>query len=141
MRKRSLALAAGLYCTLTLMFIGCGDGRAERVPVTGTVVYRGQPVAGAEVMFMSKSGRPARAITDERGRFELSSYATGDGAILGEHTVLVVKKVEANPGRTKNPYAPTRDVLPVRYGSPKDSGLTANVEKGAENDFAFELKD
>ena len=120
--------------------IGCGDGRPQRLPVTGTVLFQGRPVEGADVMFMPKDGRAAMGSTNAKGRFELLTFEPGDGAIIGEHAVSIVKKVEAAPKSIANPYAPTRDVLPKRYGSTRQSGLTATVKAGSENDFTFDLK-
>ncbi len=117
---------------------GCGDGRPDRSPVSGTILFQGKPIEGAEIMFICKNGRPATGFTDSQGRFEMFTFEPGDGAILGEHAVAITKKVEIQtaPG----PYKPSRDLLPERYGHPEKSGLVANVKAGGDNDFTFDLK-
>jgi hypothetical protein len=108
--------------------------------VRGSVTYRDQPVAGAQVMFLPESGPTATGTTDESGEFELRTFAAGDGAVPGKHRVTITKHV-ALPAAPDNPYPETRNELPERYGRANASGLTAEVETDDENEFAFELLD
>ena len=128
----SIIVAAGLS--------GCGDGRPDRAAVCGTVLFQGKPVDGAEVVFTPEAGRKAMGCTDNQGRFELFTFEPSDGAIVGRHVVTICKKVEMNPGSTANPYAPTRDALPSRYGNGKQTDLSADVKAGVKNDFTFDLQ-
>lgn len=133
-------LAATLAAAL--LVAGCGPDRPSTVDVTGTVVYNGEPVDGAQVMFLSEAGRPATGTTDAQGRFRLMTFEPGDGALPGDHQVTITKKVEVDdPNQPDSPYKLARDVLPTRYASPETSGLTATVDAGGENDFRFELSD
>ena len=59
---------AGALLILLLM-VGCGPSRPRLYPVTGTVTYKDQPVAGAQVTFVSAEGRPAQGTTDAAGKF------------------------------------------------------------------------
>ncbi len=143
-----LALVVGVW--------GCGNGatRQDTVPVTGLVTYNGEPVEGATVVFGAASGqdRPATGTTDGSGRFTLTTYERGDGAIAGEFTVAI-SKTETVGGMTEDEEhaaieageeikpAETVDHLPERYKDGTQSGLTADVEAGQENHFEFELTD
>src|SRR5690349_11000881 len=75
-------------------FNGCGkhDDRPGRVPVTGTVLRAGQPVAEATVIFEPVGSTPAATgTTDAAGRFVLSTFDAADGAAPGEYKVAVRK--------------------------------------------------
>jgi len=136
-------VASGFGCLVVLAVVGCGGSlHPQTYPVTGTVVYRGQPVEDAEVTFMPSGGRIATGKTDTEGRFHMCTFGSADGVLPGQSTVLVVKKTKvASAKPSSSPYDTLRNVLPERYGNPTRSGLTATVEPGGKNDFRFELKD
>lgn len=62
--------------------------------MSGAVTYNGQPIEGVSVAFVPASGRPAAGITDASGHFTLSTFGTGDGAVLGSHKVALADKVD-----------------------------------------------
>ena len=73
--------------------IGCGG---KPLGIKGKVTRDGQPVAGATVDFVPEdAGRPAVGTTDKDGKFSLSTYKPGDGALRGEYRVVIKK----TPGR------------------------------------------
>lgn len=131
-------LAWGL---LSVACLGCGGGGPVTHPVTGTVTYHGQPVVGAQVMFTSDAGRAAEGTTDAEGKFTLTTFKPGDGALAGVHHVTVVK-METIPSKDpNNPYgAGAKSVLPARYANPKESPLQETVG-AAKNEFNFVLTD
>lgn len=108
--------------------------------VRGKVLYRGQPIADAQVVFWGtdpRTGRPRRvgdALTDTEGRFVLSTYTANDGAPVGEYKVSVIWT--SAPTDFNNRHRPNR--LPKKYADVAKSGLTATVKAG-ENDFLFNL--
>jgi hypothetical protein len=62
----------------------------RNLSATGVVIYNDKPVPNVSVIFSPKSGgRTATGSTNEEGRFELTTFEAGDGAILGEHTVTL----------------------------------------------------
>ena len=123
------------------LMTGCfGSDRPETFPVRGTVTYRGKPVGEAHVQFISKTAPPATGITDASGHFSLRTFEQGDGAVAGEHTVLVTKNEQVDPN-DKSSYPAHRSVLPVRYGRVTSSPLTATVAAEGDNEFPFDLTD
>ncbi len=83
---------------MSLALSGCSEGLKEFpcAEVSGVVLCEGNPVQGALVYFSPKMtgksaevGKPAFAVTDETGRFVLSTYGTQDGAVVGPHVVRV----------------------------------------------------
>ena len=118
--------------------------------VTGTVTYRAKPVAGGQILFVPDNGSPvARATLDDAGRYRLSTFAPGDGAVPGPCHVAVVlrgpdKPVPANrKGQMmeEDMQGSGDPLIPKRYFSVATSDLKAVVEKGKANQFDFALQD
>lgn len=84
-----------------LALLGCSDKSPKlgTVPASGTVTYKGQPLDGAAVAFISTdtaTGKNANAVTDSQGRFVLQTYAGGTtqakGAMPGDYVVTIQKQ-------------------------------------------------
>lgn len=136
------------------VLVGCGaevelDGTTA---VTGTVAHNGQPVEGATVTFSpAGEGRAASGITGADGRFTLTTLTADDGAMPGTYKVGISKTdvqgamtaEESEAYLMQHNQAPpppvTKELLPAKYKNPMQSGLTATVNEGGENDFTFEL--
>ena len=106
--------------------------------VIGVLTLDGQPASGATVKFSpsrdgESRGYPAVGITDPNGRFRLTTFEAGDGAVPGTYTVTVTLEVADERGEVKS-------LVPRRYADPGTSALTVQIEKGGENDVAFDLK-
>jgi hypothetical protein len=136
-------LMFGLACTAA---IGCSRGSEgpETASATGTVTYKGAPVAGAVVVFRPDGngdvGQAAETSTGDDGTFVMhTSLGRGEykaGAVPGNYLVEI-RKVEPPQNDTQAP----RSLLPAKYGTARTSGLTANVELAGANEFKFELVD
>ena len=121
-------------------------------------MYQGQPVEGADVVFMSEEKFedrtwPASAKTDASGKYVLETPGVGHGALIGKHTVTITKRgpspgaIPGSPavGNETKPemqayMQPGLPLIPKKYFSPVTSGLEADVLSGS-NTFDFELKD
>lgn len=142
-------------CAFLLTAIaGCGGGtdHPPTVPATGTVTLNGKPVAGATIAFTGAS-HTALAISGDDGRFELTTFTDGDGAVEGDYRVTVVKMISGGSGAAgdqsmeaaaaasekQQEAANAQSALASRYGDPLTSGLQFTVKKGEENDFALQL--
>ncbi len=98
-----LCVPLAMTCLLGLPWLtGCGPKRAATKPVTGTVVYRGQPLDGANVLFSRGSrniaeGEVAMGKTDAQGRFTLTTHfgsaTDSKGAPEGKYEVTISKRV------------------------------------------------
>jgi hypothetical protein len=144
-----LAAAVATVCYALALLSGCAkqDTRPARVPASGTLLRMGQPVAKATVIFEPVGSTPAAAgQTDAAGRFQLTTFDPGDGAVPGAYKVAV-RKIELirgeRPAQAADDQAgPPPDekwLLPVKYGYTSTSGLTAEVAADGTNDFKFEL--
>jgi hypothetical protein len=90
---------------------GCsGSNEYETTRVSGVVTCRGKAVANATVNFTpvpdpsrpsGNRGRVALGLTDQDGRFTLTTYQDGDGAIVGKHIVTVGLNMDESTGRVQ----------------------------------------
>jgi hypothetical protein len=95
-KDRLAAASWSLLCALA--FSGCSDAPFEMAPVTGRVTIDGQQFSQGKVMFAPiasgksrEAGRPAFGVLQPDGSFELGTYEPGDGAVIGEHWVTVIR--------------------------------------------------
>ncbi|MCA9081516.1 MAG: carboxypeptidase regulatory-like domain-containing protein, partial [Planctomycetaceae bacterium] len=80
-----------------LVAAGCGGGVSDAPDlgvVSGTVTFDGQPLEGAQVIFVPDSkqgttGPSSNATTDSSGKFELIGSGGKPGAVIGKHVVTV----------------------------------------------------
>lgn len=152
--KVKLDMIFGLLLTAA---IGCGsqpDDRLETAPVSVEVKYNGTPVSEAVVTFSNQTDSPpAYGVTNASGVAMLSTFESNDGAILGEHSVAIIKQEFGNKSQEapqeSDDYVPSpgaspppviKDLLPKKFSQATTSGLTANVKKGP-NEFTFDLTD
>jgi hypothetical protein len=137
------------------MSSGCGSG-VERPPlgsVSGTVTYKEKPVTSGSVMFTpvgGSSGDAARIATgqlESDGTFTLTTFDTGDGAVLGQHVVTIEARGSMEQLKKMNlkadgsiAYKLPKPSVPEKYTKTDSSPLKFTVEKG-KNSFKIELKD
>ncbi|MEQ8848896.1 hypothetical protein [Botrimarina sp.] len=113
----SLPLAL-LFAAALADAVGC-DSRPRRVPISGTVLIDGEPVPYGNISFVPGDGRAASGKIDPQGRFELTCYEPGDGAILGEHRVTVAARQMKDGKLVWH--------APKKYADFRTSGLTYTV--------------
>lgn len=145
-RMRVWKLALGLLLPSVCM-LGCGsEGTAPTAKVTGTVTYNGTPLEGVNVTFTPESGRPGLGTTDASGKFSVSTFSQGDGAVPGNHVVTITDAApsvpEPMPGTPEaENYTPPEPRFPAKYSNPSTTTFKFEVKKGEKNDFALEMTD
>jgi hypothetical protein len=105
----------------TCVIPGCGDGRPQRVPVSGQVRIDGQPLKSGGIRFFPDDGRPSTGTIGPDGRFSLSTFEAHDGCTLGNHRVAVISIEELNSNTR-------RWNLPKIYSSPNTSKITQQID-------------
>jgi hypothetical protein len=101
-------------------------------PVMGKVTYKGQPLAGGTITFVSKDGKAKVAATiTEDGTYKATVPA-------GEYAVAISTEVLKKKADPKDPPKPLPKI-PAKYGDPQTSGLTVVVKEG-KNEITIELK-
>lgn len=167
MNSRSFLLY--IFSLFGAVLLGCtdaGEGRVDQKPthkVSGTITMAGGPVINATVTFSPKQGQPpALGKTDSSGKYTLTTYDAGDGAVEGEYVVLVSKSGassasapsadevhkamasgSAPPASHSGPAgksSASEDLIPEKYRLANSSPLNETVEAGKENVFDFTLE-
>ena len=139
--------AVALLVCLCFQTVGCGKAKVSREPVykiSGKILYKGQPVEDADVVF-----------TNGLGEFKLTTFVSNDGAVPGKHVVLVTKIQVGAPVEVADisdpAYEPPKlhestdpkpkNAIPSRYSDAKKSDLFAVVSEGENPEMVLELKD
>jgi len=142
---------ARLAILLALLSSGCSSRDQVTYPVVGTVsLTDGTPVVGGRVSFQLAGDMHAPTATariDADGTFRLSTYGEEDGALEGEHSVLIrppnvprKRGWEGQMQRGSKIGAPDVPQIDPRYFSFKSSGLTFTVTQDAsKNHFEIQL--
>jgi hypothetical protein len=107
---------AGLlvFVTGALFLASCGPANMARV--SGRVTCRGKPVAEAVITFSPmpknegdrESGKAAAGSTDADGKYVLTTFRQGDGALIGNHRVSITLDEHDHSGCKSRVY--TREV-------------------------------
>lgn len=147
---------------LALGLLGCGGGETVKtIPVSGTVVYKGQPVEGATVSFWAeKAPRAASGVTNEKGEFKLSMFKLNDGAMPGPNKVTVVKEPprESTPAPTGNlmddpakmaqmmremsqKKTTDKPLIPAKYANQSTTPLVENIPESGTYECVLQLTD
>jgi hypothetical protein len=129
LRVVALSLATGA--------VGCGSN-VEHLPypTSGTVTRNGQPLEGVELVFFARDEAnnltqvPApQGKSDSSGRFQLSTFAPGDGAPAGAYGVAAVWMKVTQPADDPEQIVEV-DQFNGRYANHESSGLTAEIAEG-----------
>lgn len=115
-------------CLLT----GCGESHPPAYPVSGQVVLPDGTTLknGGKVVFIGSQDPDIRATGyfGPDGKFQLTTYEEGDGAIAGEYDVMVVPTVPDDAdGLTSREYIHVMQPIDDRYKNAKSSGLRFTV--------------
>ncbi len=146
---------------LSICVAGCSSSkdssadRPARTNVSGQVVFQGNPVAGATVILspVVSPGKAASGVTDENGKYMLTTYEKGDGAVPGDYQVMVLKvkpELSTLPSEESADYqgpalvnmkSPGPEhLIPKKYSNIATSGLTATIPAdGKLTDLNFQL--
>jgi hypothetical protein len=128
MIKRFVAIFSAVAL---LFFSGCDDGRPTRVPIAGSVLVDGKPLTVGDVKFVPQGARPSSGKIDASGRFRLTCYDGGDGAVLGKHRVQVsASEIKGDEVRWH---------APIKYANFRTSDMTFEVSEATES-LVIELK-
>ena len=136
-----------------VVFVGCGGPSYVKTEyVTGTITWKGAPLAEAVVSFspVNPDGIPASGITNEQGKYELFAVGgkPGAGAIAGDYVVTVTKK-ETKETRTPDPNSSSGErvtgvttlLTPQKYEKDATTPLKATIAPGKNPPIDFQLED
>lgn len=156
----AVAVIAGsaIAVMVVLAFAGCGrPSGVSFAPVTGRVVFNGQPLAAGSIHFFpdeskGNSGPMSTGVLQSDGSYALRGPGQNVGAMVGSHRVyLSMPPPELRPtpvlvdGKVVV-QAPQRDAasgtaakIPKKLLQAETSAWTATVSKGKTNVLDFEI--
>jgi len=142
-----------LVCSLFVMS-GCGgagdEAEVSLLPVSGTVMADGQPLANVAVTFApdgDQIGKPAYGRTDESGKYELAFSDGRMGCPPGSYRVTISKFAQPD-GSAFPPDVPPEEQtatgvehIPPQYSDPTRTKLLAEVSpQGGDIPFEISMK-
>jgi len=104
--------------------------------VTGRVTLDGKPLSHGSVTFVpdaskGTTGPLGSGAIGQDGRYQLRTVGQ-NGALVGWHKIRVMAIDRTKPGK---PW-----IIPIDYGHPDKSGLTAEVRPNQDNEVNLVLK-
>ena len=141
---RSWIMAAFL---LVIVATGCKPSPFVLVPVSGTVLLDGQPLAGGVINFQplatganATGGPGSTARIDPSGRYSLATMSGQPGAVAGRHRVKIYSFNAETAKRSENGGASERERVPARYNYKSDVSFDVPAAGTDKADFSLEAK-
>jgi hypothetical protein len=146
----------------SLLMAGChGEPRPPMGRVYGKVTYKGQPFDSGMVVFspvsgpVGSTGQLATGKLSKDGSYRLTTFDDGDGALVGEHVVMVkanklvrtAKPAKNDTEQIRQPgpdgklsYVHLESLIPKRYANPNNTPLRFGVKAG-DNEYNIDFTD
>lgn len=123
---------------ISFFLLGCGSSNVPDLnTVEGTVTMDGKPLPNAQVIFSptgTEGGRPAAAITDEDGYYQLE-YSPGNyGATPGAYRVSI--STASSKTDEQGNDVPVPETVPAKYNVNSELEVKVPSESG---DYDFKL--
>jgi hypothetical protein len=147
--RHLLSLVAGLGLVYHLSGCSADPNMPKLGKVSGKVSYQGKPLDAGRVVFTPVAGKGgesdqgASGEISSDGSYEMTTFNTGDGAVLGQHIVTVVVQKGEMPKPDANghiKYELPKNATPAKYATADKSPLRCTVVEGRMT-FDIELKD
>ncbi|UUO04682.1 carboxypeptidase-like regulatory domain-containing protein [Blastopirellula sp. J2-11] len=124
--------------------------RPQVFKTQGVIRMDGQPLPGATVVFESSTGNHSgTAVTDDSGKYQLTTFEDFDGVTAGEFLISIEKNdwIEVGPetgeavdgGTYRRPLEKV-PLTPAKYRDFEKSELTAIVTPDGPNRFDFDIQ-
>ena len=127
-----------------VLAIGCGDGRPRAYPVSGKVVFEdGEIVQFGDVEFFNEEFKMnANGKIAKDGTFKLTTYGDDDGAITGNHKVVIIQRTRNHmtaqiEGMINHDHG---DLIDRKYFDYRTSKLTAEIQPIELNEIELTVK-
>jgi hypothetical protein len=149
-KSRRLGWITCLWGVGVLSVVGCGSGgySGPTGAVTGRVTLDGQPIPqGSVVSFVSEAGFTATATVSSDGSYQLQTAGNPEIPV-STYKVSIVPPAQAMSETDYDKYMSGEggdatetpsEVIPPKYADPATSGLSFDVEQGA-NTINIELE-
>ncbi len=131
-----------LILLVAMTLFGCGS-KYPLAQVEGTITLDGQPLPGARVGFEPKgpgndheAGPGSYGVTDEDGRYRLTTLNGNPGAVVAEHIVWV-RTYQGGQSPEGKPIVKSPERLPPRYHDRTILTFVVPPEGSTEADFSL----
>lgn len=147
--RHLLSLVAGLGLVYHLSGCSADPNMPKLGKVSGKVSYQGKPLDAGRVVFTPVAGKGgesdqgASGEINSDGSYEMTTFNTGDGVVLGQHIVTVVVQKGEMPKPDANGhinYVLPKNATPAKYATADKSPLRCTVVAEGMT-FDIELKD
>jgi hypothetical protein len=144
-----LSLVAGLGLVYHLSGCSADPNMPKLGKVSGKVSYQGKPLDAGRVVFTPVAGKGgesdqgASGEISSDGSYEMTTFNTGDGVVLGQHIVTVVVQKGEMPKPDADGhinYVLPKNATPAKYATADKSPLRCTVVAEGMT-FDIELKD
>ena len=131
------------FLSLSLLVLaGCGAGPGGRQPVSGTVTFKGAPLAHGTIEFEPAEQSTAASMEGGEVREGKYSLPAKQGLMPGKYQVRISSTEESGkaPSAESAPGEgpPDKELIPAQYNV--NTKLTAEVTQKGPNNFNFDLK-
>jgi hypothetical protein len=136
--RRCAAIAITLSLSVLAATPGCGgSGEEGTVPAAGIVKFKGKPLEKGTIQFVPATGRSAHGNVED-GKFTLTTYNEGDGAIPGKHQVGIVATKEV-AAKKKGAEPESVLILPKNFASPGTSNIEVDIPATGKKDIEINI--
>lgn len=144
MRTKIARTTSALAVVFVLIgLVGCGGPTVfPTYPTSGSVIYDGKPAKGVRVFLLPTSApivpqvpQNPYGITDEQGKFQLSTYGNSDGAAEGGYQVVLLWPDE---NASSEAEGASQDRFLGWYDATRTQ-LTVNIKTGSNELPAFKI--
>lgn len=99
--------------------------------MSGTIAVSGKPVTSGVIWFYPEKGRAATGQIGPDGRYTLGTFTTQDGALLGDHRVVIEARDVSQPEvrRSTLPNEPPADLPEAIKQEWASAAASANAAK------------
>lgn len=131
--RQLFQMALLLLMLLAMVGSGCGPAGSKRLPVSGQVIFKGEPLARGSIQFFTKDG-PAGGAMIEAGAYQLPAE---HGLDPGTYRVWIsaTEPIPNAPSDGMSP--PTRELIPEEFNSM--GSKTVDVTAVGPNQFNFDI--
>jgi len=146
-RREVRFAGAAFVILLTCLSGGCGRDGPERVIVTGTVTYRGEPIEVGQIRFLPTAGTeaPVSGAFIRNGKYVVDAKG---GVPVGTHNVRIeARRIDPNyqpppegARQSAETSPPFQQYIPAKYN--RETELEVTIESGSSTITKdFELTD
>lgn len=136
------AVVVAVCCLVPLA--GCGrKAVAPTAAAAGVLTCDGKPLPGMNLTFTPVAGRSATGTTDAEGRFSLSTFKRGDGAVPGKHRVTLSSPStdEPMPGTPEAAaWKPAALRFAKKYAAPGTTDLEVEIPAGGNTAIVLDVE-